>query len=252
MTDTAIIIPARLASQRFPRKLLHPVLGQPLILWTAQRVARVSPSLPLWFAVAERELAEVLQQAGYQTVMTCPDLASGTDRIAEANRQIGARFVINVQADEPLVTAAQIEALDRAVHSGRADIATLAIAIKDPAVLADPNKVKVLRREDGLALYFSRAPVPFCRSGAGVPPPEALGPAGACALHLGLYAYSDRFLQRFRDLPPGTYEQLEKLEQLRALERGFSIAVEMTTDSTVGVDVPEDLERLQAALSATP
>jgi len=245
----AVIVPARLGSSRFPRKLLHPVRGRPLILWTADRIKREAPEFPLTFAVGETELAEVLQAHGYSAILTDPDLPSGTDRLAAANARIGAAIVVNVQADEPLVTGDQIRQLTRLIADSGCDLATLALPLRDPVDFADPNRVKVVRDTRGRALMFSRSPLPYPRDQAGRPdaawlaaePPPAL-------LHLGLYAYRSTFLDTFAALPPGRLEQIEKLEQLRAMEHGYSIAVGITHHATVGVDVPTDLERLEAAL----
>ncbi|MCC5834976.1 MAG: 3-deoxy-manno-octulosonate cytidylyltransferase [Opitutales bacterium] len=241
MPNHAIIVPARLASQRFPRKLLHPVRGKPLILWTAERVRSEVPEIPLYFAVAEPELAEVLDAAGFRTIATDPELASGTDRIAQANREVAADFVINVQADEPLVTGEQIRTLDGLIQSGVA-MATLARPIRERADFVNPNRVKVVCDSEGRALYFSRSPIPHQRG-------ESDGfAAGEALLHLGLYAYTADFLQKFQQWPAGRLEGLERLEQLRALENGASIAVGFTEHVGIGVDTPEDAELLEKAL----
>lgn len=233
MTKTMIIVPARLASQRFPRKLLFPIHDKPLILWTAERIQDQAPELPLAFAVGDRELADTLEAGGFQAIMTNPDLASGTDRIAEANETLNADIIINVQADEPLVTAAQLQTLHRLIQSG-VDMATLARPFENAASFRDPNRVKVVCRADGQALYFSRAPIPLDRNGCAESLPDN------ALLHLGLYAYSADFLRRFVRWPEGRLEKLEKLEQLRALENGASIAVGITRDHGVGIDTPED------------
>lgn len=242
MPKHAIIVPARLASQRFPRKLLHPVRGKPLILWTAERIHAEVPEIPLYFAVAEEGLAGVLSAAGFQTINTDPDLASGTDRIAAANREVGAKYVINVQADEPLVTGEQIRTLDRLIQSGVA-MATLAKPIQTEEDFLNPNHVKVVRDDKGNALYFSRSPIPHARG-------LANGyQAGEGLWHLGLYAYTAAFLESFQRWPEGRLERIEKLEQLRALENGASIAVGLTEAFGIGVDTLEDAERLEAYLA---
>ena len=234
MAETVIIVPARLASVRYPRKLLHPVAGKPILLWTAERIRAEAPEFPLYFAVAETELAEVLAEQGFQSVMTDPALPSGTDRLAEANRSIGAARVINVQADEPMVTGGQIRTLAALLDNG-ADLATLCTPFRREEEFRDPNKVKVVRGYTGEALYFSRAPIPFVRDGM----PFGSYPA---FWHLGLYAYTAQFLSDFRQLPPGELEQLEKLEQLRALENGRRIAVGITDQSNIGIDTPADAD----------
>ena len=246
--DLAIIVPARLASTRFPRKLMHIVRGKPLILWTAQRVRAVAPELPLYFAVAEEELVDVLGNAGFKSVLTDPSLPSGTDRIAQANKEIGAKRVINVQADEPMVAASHIAALVKRITSGTCDMATLGTPFTSVEAFLDPNRVKVVRAKDGLALYFSRSPIPFRRDTKGV-----VDAAWLCAqpvlLHLGMYAYTAEFLKIFPTLSVGTLEGIEKLEQLRAMENGYRIAVDCTLETTVGMDVPSDVPLLEKRLA---
>jgi 3-deoxy-manno-octulosonate cytidylyltransferase (CMP-KDO synthetase) len=247
--DTAIVVPARLASTRFPRKLMHIVGGKPLILWTAARVRAMAPDLPLYFAVAEEELAEVLGKEGYNCVLTDPNLPSGTDRIAQANAKIGARRIINVQADEPMVAKGHIASLARMITSGKCDMATLGTPFTKAEDFYDSNRVKVVRGADGIALYFSRAPIPFRRDTKGVIDAAFLARKVAL-LHLGMYAYTAEFLQKFPTLPMGTLESIEKLEQLRAMENGMKIAVDVTEETTVGIDSPSDVPILEARLKA--
>lgn len=233
--DLAIIVPARLLSQRFPRKLLFPVNNKPLILWTAERLKKIGDGIPIYFAVAEKELHEILHESGYQTVMTDPDLPSGTDRIAAANRKIGARKIINVQADEPLVAREHIDQLRDALESG-CDMATLATEFPHKEDFQDPHKVKVVRDHSGNALYFSRSPIPYHRDD-----PGGIGPAGAL-WHLGLYAYTSELINSFVEWDPSPLEVTEKLEQLRVLENGRKIRVNVTRHRTVGIDTPEDMQ----------
>tara|TARA_R100000027_G_scaffold10258_1_gene7372 strand:+ start:5615 stop:6376 length:762 start_codon:yes stop_codon:yes gene_type:complete len=242
----AIIVPARLESVRFPRKLLYPVRGQPLILYTAQQIRRSAPDCPLFFAVADRDLADVLEREGYNCVLTDPSLASGTDRIAYANREIKAEKVVNVQADEPLVSKGQIEMLFELLEGG-AEMSTLGIRLQSLKRFKDPNQVKVVRDLDGNALYFSRAPIPWDRESAGNPNQSTMEFIPVLG-HLGLYGYQAEFLERFVSLAPSPMEQIERLEQLRALENGAKLQVGITEERTVGVDTPEDVGRFEAAL----
>lgn len=244
-----IIVPARLTSTRFPRKLLHPVQGKPVILWTAERIRKVAPEFPLYFAVDDAELEDCLSSAGYQTVMTRTDHPSGTDRLAEANARIGAAAVINVQGDEPLVTGEQIRALAAGLESGAA-MSTLAVRFERPEDFANPNQVKVVRDRAGLALYFSRSPIPFARDQQGQVDATWLA-ENPVYRHLGLYAYTADFLAGFSTLEPGFFEGIEKLEQLRALEHGYKIHVGLTDQPTIGIDTPEDVATFEAALSRT-
>lgn len=242
-----IIVPTRLTSTRFPRKLLHPVRGKPVILWTAERIRSVAPEFPLFFAVDDPELEDCLCGAGYQTVMTRPDHSSGTDRLAEANQTVGADAVINVQGDEPLVAGEQIRALAAGLEGGAA-MSTLAVRFERPEDFANPNQVKVVRDREGFALYFSRSPIPFVRDLAGRVDASWLA-ANPVYRHLGLYAYSADFLAAFSSLEPGCLEGLEKLEQLRALEHGYKIHVGITDQPTIGIDTPEDVEAFEKALT---
>ena len=245
---TAIIVPARLASQRFPEKLLHAVHGKPLILWTAERIREQAPEYPLWFAVDSQKLANVLEQEGFHTILTDPDLPCGTDRIAAANRSIGAQRVINVQADEPMVTGRQIRQLDQILTPG-IDMATLGRPLGTPADYDNPNIVKMVRALDGLALYFSRSAIPHMRDTHGQFDAN-LADDHSVLVHLGLYAYTQTFLERFAQLDPSPLERLEKLEMLRALENGYRIASDITQDRLVAIDVPENVAEFEAALSA--
>ena len=246
MPEIAIIVPCRLESTRFPRKLLHEIRGTPLILWVARRIASEAPEFPLWFAVDDELLAAPLREAGFRTIMTGLEHQSGTDRLAEANLQVGARYVINVQADEPLVTGEQIRKLAELVR-GPVAMATLATPFKRVVDFYNANQVKVVMRQDGRALYFSRSRMPFPRD-LGLAIEDDWVVSHPCRKHLGLYAYTADLLASFAELPQGALEQIERLEQLRVLENGFDIAVGLTDDPGLGVDTPQDAVRFEAAL----
>ena len=242
----SIIVPARLASTRFPRKLLFEVRGKPIILWTAERIRKVAPEFPLYFAVDDDALERCLSEAGFAAVRTRAEHPSGTDRLAEANADVGASEVINVQGDEPLVTGEQIRALAAGLE-GEAAIATLAVPFVRPQDFANPNQVKVVRDHKGYALYFSRSPMPFARDTGGQVDAAWLA-QNRCFRHLGLYAYKAGFLSAFSSLKPGLLEQVEKLEQLRAMEHGYRINVGITDQATIGIDTPEDIADFEACL----
>lgn len=247
MSDLAIFVPCRLESTRFPRKLLHKIKGKPLVLWVAERLAAEAPGFPVYFAVDHELLYNCVMERGFKAVMTRVDHASGTDRIAEANRSIGARAIINVQADEPLVSRSQIKALASLI-SGTAPMATLATPFTTAEDFRNPNQVKVVVAPGTKrALYFSRSPIPYPRDRAGEVD-DAWVRSHPCLRHLGLYAYHADLLERFARLPQGRYEQIEKLEQLRVLENGFEIACDVTEDPTIGVDTPEDAVKFEALL----
>ncbi len=244
MPAFAIIVPCRLESTRFPRKLLHPIKGKPLVLWVAERIIAQAPDFPLWFAVDHELLAECLEGAGFRTIMTDATHPSGTDRIAQANRTVRASYVLNVQADEPLVSAGQLQALARLIQ-GDCPMATLCTPFKRVVDFFNTNQVKVVMTNSGRAMYFSRSRMPFSRD-LGLTIDDAWVETNPCFKHLGLYAYQADFLEKFVSLPPGRLEQIEKLEQLRALENGYPIAIAETDDPSVGVDTPEDAKKFEA------
>lgn len=209
------------------------------MLWVAERIAEQAPDLPLWFAVDHELLAECIEGAGFRAVMTDAKHPSGTDRIAEANRRVRASYVINVQADEPLVSNSQIQALARMIQ-GSCPMATLCTPFRRAEDFYNPNQVKVVMSPAAKrALYFSRSSMPYARD-LGGKVDDAWLVAHPCYKHLGLYAYHGEFLEKFVAAPPGKLEQIERLEQLRALENGHAIAIDITEDPTIGVDTPED------------
>lgn len=247
MPAFALIVPCRLESTRFPRKLLHPIKGKPLVLWVAERITAEAPDLPLWFAVDHPLLAECIEGAGFRAILTDSGHPSGTDRLAEANRTVRASYVINVQADEPLVSGGQIRALRKLIQ-GDAPMATLCTPFRRAEDFYNPNQVKVVRAPSAnRALYFSRSPMPYARDLAGKVDDAWLAAHG-CYKHLGLYAYHGDFLEKFVRMPPGKLEQIEKLEQLRVLENGYPIAIDVTDDPTIGVDTAEDAAKFEAHL----
>ena len=233
----AIIAPARLASTRFPEKLLHEIKGKALILWVAERLADQVPEIPRYFAVDHPRLQETLESAGFATVMTRSDHVCGTDRLAEANESIGADLIINVQGDEPLVTRGQIKALEARLQNG-SDMATLATPFESWADFLDPKQVKVVVATEGSARDFSRSAIPYVRDREGDASQATISNFPAYR-HLGLYGYSRGLLSAFCSLPKTILEYTEKLEQLRALENGYSIHVDITDDPSIGVDTIE-------------
>jgi 3-deoxy-manno-octulosonate cytidylyltransferase (CMP-KDO synthetase) len=235
--NVAIIVPARIGSTRFPKKLLHRIKGKPVIVWTADRIKREAPEFPLVFAVDHESLADVLQKDGYEAVMTDPGHSCGTDRIAEANRSLKAKYVVNVQADEPLVTGNQIRQLVDLIQQDT-EMATLGTPLHYDKDYRNPNHVKMVCDAHGYAVYFSRAPIPYFRDTHGAFEPEVAADLPVL-IHLGLYAYTASFLQTFSKLEPGKLEQVEKLEMLRAMERGHRIKVGITKDALIEIDTLE-------------
>ena len=247
MPQFAILVPARLDSTRFPEKLLHLIRGKPLILWVAERIASEVPEIPLWFAVDSEKIRRLLEANGYRAVMTDPAHQSGTDRLAEANETVGAEYVINVQGDEPLVSARQIRTLAELVQ-GECPMGTLGMRFKRAEDFLNPNQVKVVTDSSNRALFFSRSPIPYPRDeGASIG--EVWLAQNKVYRHLGLYSYRGDFLKTFSEMPVGRLEQIEKLEQLRVMEAGYEIAVGYTEEASIGIDIPADVAEFEAHLS---
>ena len=247
-----VAIPARYAASRLPGKPLRLLGGEPLVLHVARR-ALAAGAEAVWVAADDARIAEALEGSGVRIAMTSPGHASGSDRLAECAAIAGwadDTVVVNLQGDEPFAPAAGIRAVAAALAGSGAEMATLATPVEDAATLADPNAVKLVRAASGDALYFSRAPLPWPRDAWATAEGRARLPAGGHWLrHIGIYAYRAGFLKRFAALPPTPLEQVESLEQLRALEHGFRIAVALSpAPFPAGVDTPEDLARAEARL----
>jgi 3-deoxy-manno-octulosonate cytidylyltransferase (CMP-KDO synthetase) len=243
------VIPARIGSERLPRKPLHALAGRPLIEWVWRRASGFATLDAVVVATDSEEVAEVCRAAGAVVELTSPDHASGTDRVAEvADRPAYREFdvVVNIQGDEPFVAEEQVAAAAALVREGW-DVGTVATPVRTLEAWRDPSVVKVVRRDDGGALYFSRAPIPFLRDGD--PTPEALG-SHRFLRHLGIYAYSRSALGRWVSLPAGELERIERLEQLRALAAGLSIGVATVESAEGGVDTYDDARRAEARLLA--
>lgn len=245
--STVAIIPARFASSRFPGKPLVNIHGKPMIQWVWERVRQCADLDDVWVASDDQRILETVHGFGGRAISTRYDHPSGTDRLAEAAAAIGLSerdVVVNVQGDEPLVQAEMVTTLVQALaDAGDADMATLAVTSRSRPDFDNPNVVKVVVDQAWNALYFSRAPIPHRRDD-----PEADEPF---LKHLGFYAYRKLFLDTFTRLAPGRLERLEKLEQLRVLEHGYKIRVGLSCLETVGIDTPEDLERLRAIFRPT-
>ena len=244
--DFVVAIPARYAASRLPGKPLRLIGGDPMVLHVARR-ALAAGAREVWVATDDARIAEALNGSGVQVAMTSADHQSGTDRLAECARIAGwadDTILVNLQGDEPFAPADGIACVARTVADSGAGIATLAAPIDDIEILLDPNAVKVVLAANGDALYFSRAPVPW--------PREAFArdrtamPQGRWLRHIGIYGYRVSALRAFAALSPGTLERTESLEQLRALEAGWRIAVALAPSPfPPGVDTPEDLARAE-------
>ncbi len=234
---TVAVIPARWGSTRFPGKSLVPLCGHPLILWCVAAVERAGSIDEILVATDDERIAAAVAGSAARAVMTSSAHPSGTDRVAEAVEDLEADVVINVQGDEPLIDHKLLDRLVDAMSSDKSwDMATAAAPLTRVQDVDNKNVVKVVRAASGMALYFSRAPIPFERDRG-----RDAADLSLYWRHLGVYAYRHDFLKRFVSYPPSRLEQAEKLEQLRALDMGGRILVLDTADEGIGVDTPEDV-----------
>ena len=236
------IIPARLQSTRLPRKLLLAETGRPLIEYTWRTASRARSLNHLIVAADSEEIVAAVKKFGGRCEMT-GEHPSGTDRIAEVARRscLDGDIFVNIQGDEPDIDPANIDAVVKALQDcPTAHMATLGTPMRSLEQVQASSCVKVVRGVDGRALYFSRAAIPFCRDRDSA---EILESEHPWTLHIGIYAYRREFLLELTQLPPSRLEQLEKLEQLRALEAGARIQVAIVEHRSVGIDTPEDYAR---------
>ena len=247
-----VLIPARLASTRLPDKPLADIGGKPMIVRVAER-AEASGAAQVVVAADAPAILAACAAHGVRAVPTRADHPSGSDRLAEACEILGLDgddLVVNVQGDEPLIEPALIDAVAALLpKQPQASMGTAAHAIESVAEFTDPNIVKVITDAQGLALAFSRAPLPWWRDGfaGGI---RTLPAQPAPLRHIGIYSYRAAFLRAFPRLPPAPLEQCEALEQLRALWHGHRIAVHLTEHAPgPGVDTPQDLARVRALWS---
>ena len=244
-----VLVPARLASTRLPRKPLADIAGLPMVVRVAQRAA-LSAASRVVVAADDAEIVQACERHGVAAVLTRADHATGSDRLAEACGLLGLEGdapVVNVQGDEPLIAPALIDACATVLQRHpECVMGTAAHAIDNEAEFANPNVVKVVLDATGHALYVTRASIPFWRDAPG---PAAL-PVPAPLRHIGIYAYRAAFLRGYPALPPCPLEALEALEQLRVLWHGHRIAVHVSADRPgPGIDTPEDLQRVRALFS---
>ncbi len=241
------VIPARFQSRRLPGKPLLHIGAQTMLERVWQRVRRARRVTAVAVATDDARIFDAALSFGASVFLTDPAHNSGTDRVAEVAAKHEAAIVVNVQGDEPFLEPASI---DEVVEPLLADesvlMSTLKTPLRDPAEAADPNVVKVITDRHGNALYFSRLPIPYRREGRGLAVKGASVEAAHFFKHLGLYAYRRDFLLGYSRLPRGPLEAAEKLEQLRALENGYSIRVVETAHDSLGVDTEQDLARARA------
>lgn len=252
MTGYVVAIPARHDASRLPGKPLRLLGGEPLVLHVARRALEAGAA-EVWVAVDDDRIARALEGCGVRIAMTAAEHVSGSDRLAECASSAGwddDTVVVNLQGDEPFAPAAGIRAVADVLVASDAPMSTLATPIQDAQSLFDPDTVKLVRAANGDALYFSRAPVPWSRD-AFAKDRSWLPGGNAWLRHIGIYGYRAGFLKQFAGLPRGQLEQTESLEQLRALEHGFRIAVGITpVPFPPGVDTEADLARAEQHLLA--
>ncbi len=250
----AAVIPARFASNRLPGKPLADICGQPMIVHVVRRVAEHPRLAEVVVATDDDRIAQAVEAAGHRAIMTRTDHASGTDRVAEVAANLDVDLIVNVQGDEPMFDVRMLEsALIPFLVDDTLQFGTVRAGLQSVAEVFDPNCVKVVVDQNDIALYFSRAPIPFMREdiiyadgrfslkdGTALP---------AMDKHLGLYVYRRDFLLEYASWPPSRLEKIERLEQLRALERGVRIACPPTEHTTISVDTPEDLEAVRRLMA---
>jgi 3-deoxy-manno-octulosonate cytidylyltransferase (CMP-KDO synthetase) len=234
-----VIIPARYSSTRLPGKPLRKIAGKPMIQWVYERALQIKNAQSVVVATDDRRIAEAVDAFGGKAVMTSPDCINGSERVGEAARQLSSDIVVNLQGDEPLISPA---AVDRAIaalqRNSKWEVTTLGYPLTTVADWQNSSIVKVLINAENEAIYFSRAPIPFFRDEPFKPLPNLLR-------HIGVYVYRNAFLQKFLQWPEGQLENVEKLEQLRILERGYRIGVVMSDTLSPGVDTVEDIENVE-------
>ncbi|MBV1775014.1 3-deoxy-manno-octulosonate cytidylyltransferase [Burkholderiaceae bacterium DAT-1] len=252
------LIPARLASSRFPEKMLADLAGKPLIVRTAER-ASLSQACAVYVAADDSRIAAPVEAHGFKVLMTRVDHQSGTERLAEAADLLGLpdeAVIVNVQGDEPLIDPALIDAVAQMLQCNENLVmASACHAISTTDDLFNPNVVKVVLDHAANALYFSRAPIPWARdafAGQDSPPPQSALPAALPVMrHIGIYGYRAGFLRQYQRLSPCAMEQFEALEQLRVLWHGYKIGMAVVEHAPeAGVDTPADLDRTRARWQA--
>jgi 3-deoxy-manno-octulosonate cytidylyltransferase (CMP-KDO synthetase) len=230
LLTACVIIPARFASTRFPAKILASETGKPLVQHVVDQAKKCRRVREVIVAADDQRIIDALRSFETKTILTSPAHQSGTDRIAEVAANLNDEIIVNVQGDEPQIEPATIDALIERLQNFDEDMATAATAFPAGSDPFDPNLVKVVTTAEGKAIYFSRAPIPHHRDSSASP---------AYDLHLGIYAYRRKFLLEFAAWKPTRLEQIEKLEQLRALEHGRSIFVLKVNRAVHGIDTPQ-------------
>jgi len=245
---TLVVIPARLGAMRLPRKPLRLLSGLPLIVRVWQRISQMNVADAVVVATDDESVASAVRAVGAECVMTSDEHTSGTERVAEVAAQPrfkGFKTIVNVQGDEPFIGSGAVKGAADLVSTGRFPLGTAA-SRASTEILDTPSLVKVVVAQDGRAMYFSRAPIPYLRDKA-----DSAKLAERTLQHIGVYAYSREALTQWVSLPPHPLEEIERLEQLRPLAAGLPIGVAVTNEAPAsGIDTEEDLERANARWDA--
>jgi 3-deoxy-manno-octulosonate cytidylyltransferase (CMP-KDO synthetase) len=242
-SQVVIVIPARYGSTRLPGKPLVSLAGKPMIQRVYERAKRAKTAGRVIVATDDERILNKVQEFGGEARMTRTDHRTGTERIAEVAAHVDGQVFVNVQGDEPLLDPAAVDAAVTALlEEPAAAIATVAVPIRTPADIMDPNVVKTVLDFEDNALYFSRAPIPWVRDSAHKTHARHLK-------HLGLYVFQRDALLEYPTLPQGELERLEQLEQLRWMENGWKIRVAEVPHDAVSVDAPEDVQRVESLLA---
>ncbi len=240
--DVVGVIPARYQSSRFEGKVISKINGKPMVqhVWEKAKQALLLDDLII--ACDDERVYTVVKEFTDKVVMTAKEHTCGTDRIAEVVNPLDVKIIVNIQGDEPLIHPTMIDGVARALlEDEKISMATIMRKIDDPKIVNDPNVVKVVVDKNNFALYFSRSAIPYLAVNSEIKSPVYYK-------HIGLYGYTKDFLFTYRNLPSSNLEKTERLEQLRVLEGGYRIKVVQTKYDTIGVDVPEDLEKVKAQL----
>jgi 3-deoxy-manno-octulosonate cytidylyltransferase (CMP-KDO synthetase) len=234
------VIPARLESTRLERKMVRNLAGKTLLQWTYENARKAKSLADLVVACDDPELVRLVESFGGKAWITSKEHESGTSRIAEAARRLECDVIVNIQGDEPLVSGQAIDALAASLEKARDyEVSTPCVAKQDEAEYRSPNVVKVVKDRNDFALYFSRSPIPLYRDGS----------FRGFLKHLGLYAYTRRFLlEEWGRLEHSSLEEKERLEQLRILESGHKIKTITVAEDSIGVDTEEDFKKVEAIL----
>ena len=237
------MIPARYGATRFPAKLTQDLCGNPVIVHTYQRVADTNLFDQVYVVTDDDRIENAIREVGGKVIRSQKEHNSGSDRLAEASKDLEVDIIVNVQGDEPFTDKENLQkVIDIFANDPQKNIAVASLMerITHPDDIANPNNVKVVVNKFNEALYFSRSVIPF---------PRDTNTKVPYYKHIGIYAYRKDALQQFTQLPPSLLEETEKLEQLRYLENGFKIRLAVTDIPTIGIDTPEDLEKARQRLS---